>query len=166
MTRILISGDENKVKSATLGGTPDAVLKEWFDWAKGQKNVVASTADGVTALEVNASDTAFSALAYAISQGFTVEGAPIFMKMDADTYAGEVPEGIRNRLDAEDNVITWESWHDDTHHHMDANDGDKIVAGNSWGEELSSAELAILLGAGYTMRLGHEIVDWMPVSEL
>lgn len=157
-----IYGSTLKVLDAALGGQPVTALKAWFDFAKGQKNVTAWTDNGVSGIEVNARDVTTGAVLLALANSFTVEGAPIFIKMDIATYEGDVPEGIRNRIDpADDSVRWWKFWHDEYHNHMDAADGGKIVPGNSWGEELSSTELQILLLEGYDIRLGHELGDWV-----
>lgn len=170
MARVTISGPSIKVMPAELGGTPHTGLKAWFDFAKGQKSVIATTVNGISAIEVNSEDISMAPLLLSLSQGFTVEGAPVFIKMTPTKYALDVPEGIRNReylnADEETVVRTWVDWHDNTHEHMDATDGDKIVAGNSWGAELSSDELLVLLGGGYTLYLGHEIAQFLPAPEL
>ena len=167
MARVTISGATALVTDELLGGTPHPQLKAWFDFAKGQKNVIATTQDGISALEVNSEDISMAPLLLSLSQGFTVEGAPVFIKMNTATYNGDVPEGIRNRIDPADNSVrSWAFWKDATHEHMDAADGDKIVPGNSWGEELATPELLVLLGAGYSMRLGHELGDWLPEESI
>lgn len=172
MARITIEGPATKVMSANLGGAPDPVLFDWWDFAKGQQSVIASTdlAAGTSALEVNSDDCTAATLAYAIGQGFTVEGAPIFIKMTDAKYQQQVPVGIHERTytDPEGNELNrkWSEWKDATHEHMDAADGDKIVPGNSWGQELTSAELSVLLGlTGYTLYLAHEVNALLPVVE-
>lgn len=167
MARINISGPTTKVISATLGGSPVAALKDWFDFAKGQGSVIARTINGVSSLEVDDDSVTMSPLLLALANGFTVEGAPVYIKMNAARYATNVPEGINNRSyvtgeDAQTVIRTWADWHDATHTHMTAADGDKIVPGNSFGSELTSSELSILLAAEYSMRLGHELGDWLP----
>jgi hypothetical protein len=168
-----IKGATTKVLSANLGGAPVAALKDWFDFAKGQKNVIATTDHGISGVELNSEDVSISPVLLALSEGFTVEGAPIWIKMDTDAYAGEVPVGISNRSytlipeegEPQTIVRNWADWHDATHEHMDAADGDVLVAGNSWGSELASAELTVLLGAGYTLLLNHEVAAHLPEEE-
>lgn len=91
-----------------------------------------------------------------------VDGLPVCIKMTPAQYAGDVPVGISNRLDSEGSVIKWSAWRDDTHSHMDANDGDKLVFGNSFGVELTSDELSVLLGEGYTLMMAHEAPQYYP----
>lgn len=170
MARILISGPTTKVLSATLGGSPVAALKDWFDFAKGQGNVIARTINGVSSLEVDDDTVTMAPLLLALANGFTVEGAPVYIKMDTTKYATNVPEGISNRTylnDAEETVIrTWAEWKDATHNHMTADDGDKIVPGNSFAKELTSAELLILAAdSDYTLYLGHEVRALLPAGE-
>lgn len=171
MARINISGPTTKILSATLGGSPVAALKDWFDFAKGQGSVIARTINGVSYLEVDDDTVTMSPLLLALANGFTVEGAPVYIKMNTTRYATGVPEGISNRSyvtgegeEAQTVIRTWADWHDATHTHMTAADGDKIVPGNSFGSELTSSELSILLAAEYSMRLGHELGDWLPAA--
>lgn len=156
MARMTITGDTAKVTDALLGGSPVPALRAWFDFAKGQKSVIATTNGGISAIEVNSNDVSIAPVMLALSEGFTVEGAPICIKMTPAKYASNVPVGISNRLDGEGNVRKWNEWHDETHTHITAVDGDKLVFGNSWGVELTSAELLTLLGGGYTIMMAHE----------
>lgn len=165
MARINITVNTALVMDTALGGTPDTTLKAWFDFAKGQRNVDAATFSdtGKSTLEINSDDTTMAPLNYLLSQGGDVENAPVFIKMSTATYGGEVPDGINNRVDPSDSSVRlWSDWKDSNHNHMDAADGDKIVPGNSWGDELSSNELKVLLGLGYTMYLAHEVPPLLP----
>lgn len=162
MARITISGSTAKVTDTVLGGSPVATLKAWFDFAKGHNSVISKTGNGISSIEIDDDSTSIDPLLLALSNGFTVEGAPIFIKMSTSKYNGNMPVGISNCTYTDDEgtefVRTWTEWHDDTHEHFDATDGDKIVPGNSWGEELSSAELTKLLSlTGYTLLLGQEV---------
>lgn len=105
-----------------------------------------------------------------LNAGGDVEGAPVFIKMSGSKYQQQVPVGIHERTytDPEGNELNrkWSEWKDATHEHMDAADGNKIVPGNSWGYELSSAELKVLLGlTGYTLYLAHEVNALLPDPE-
>ncbi len=165
MARMTISGATAKVTDELLGGSPVPALRAWFDFAKGQKNVIATTANGTSGIEVNSDDVSSVAVLLALSEGFTVEGAPICIKMTAEQYAGDVPEGISNGIDG-DVVRKWSEWHDDTHEHIEAADGDMLVFGNSWGVELTSAELLTLLGGGYTIMMAHEAPQYYAAVEV
>ena len=167
MPRVTLSGPSSKVMSATLGGAPDATLKEWWDFAKGQKTVEATTdlATGTSTMIVESDDLNSGIISLAISQGFTVTDAPVFVKMSVATYANPVPDGLGNREKPDSSIRTWSEWHDATHNHMDATDGDKIVPGNSFGVELTSAELAVLLAGGYTLLTASEVAAHLPSEE-
>lgn len=165
---ITIRGPKSKLMPAVLGGDPSPVLQAWFDYAKGQRLVESYTEGGTQVLIIPSNSANADGIKLALSEGFTVEGAPLFILMDADTYAGQVPEGISNRTydnDGVDVVRTWADWHSPTHSHMDAADGRKIVAAASWGVELSSAELLALLTLGYTMIMPHEVAAFLPDLE-
>ncbi|MCA9340077.1 MAG: hypothetical protein KDA17_04155 [Candidatus Saccharibacteria bacterium] len=102
-----------------------------------------------------------------LNAGGDVEDAPVFIKMSTATYAGNVPANIHERSYLDENdlevVRKWSEWKDATHTHLDAADGDKIVPGNSWGYEFTSAELKALLAAtGYTLYLDHEVNALLP----
>jgi hypothetical protein len=157
MARVTIKGDSSKVMPATIGGNPHPALEAWFDFAKGQKSVVATTDAGMSAIEIDSDTITMQPLLLALSQGFTVDDAPVFIKMSTATYAANVPMGISNRADEQGAVRKWSEWKDATHEHMNAADGDKIVPGNSWGVELTSNELAILASGGYSLYLAHEV---------
>lgn len=165
MARVTISGPTTKVTDPILGGAPVAALKAWFDFAKGQRSVVATTVTGLSSIEVNSEDITMAPIMLALSEGFTVEGAPIFIKMSAVKYSSGVPVGISNRLKQDNTVRQWSEWKDDTHEHISSTDGDKIVPGNSWGVELSSDELVVLLGlTGYTLLLGQDVAQYVPTQ--
>lgn len=165
MARVTISGPTTKVTDPILGGAPVAALKAWFDFAKGQKSVIATTSNGISSIEVNSEDITIDPLLLSLSEGFTVEGAPVFIKMSSVKYNGGVPVGISNRLTPDNTVRQWSEWKDDTHEHISSTDGDKIVPGNSWGVELTSAELSVLLGlSGYTLLLGQDVAQYMPTQ--
>ena len=169
MARMTIAGDTAKVTDALLGGSPVPALRAWFDFAKGQKNVIATTNDGISAIEVNSDDVSIAPVLLALSEGFTVEGAPICIKMTPAQYAGDVPEGISNRVKEDGTVRKWNEWHAPvTHDHKNsgANDGDKLVFGSSWGFELTSAELLTLLAGGYTLIMAHEAPQYYPAVEV
>lgn len=167
MSKVKISGPSSKVTPAVIGGDPHAVLLEWWNWSKGLDNTTAhaDTSEGFVSLLVDSGGILGSHVALSLSQGFTVDGAPVFLKMDEATYTGDVPEGVGNRTDADDVVRTWEQWHDANHSHLDAANGDTIVPGNSWGVELTSGELLILLQAGYTFLMPHEVSAILPEPE-
>lgn len=172
MARMTITVPTAKILDSALGGKPDAQLKAWFDFAKGQRNVDAATyADiGKSVLTVNSEDSSTSAVLLALSKGGDVEGAPMFIKMTSSKYQQQVPVGIHERtyMDPEGNELNrkWSEWKSANHEHMDATDGDKIVPGNSWGVELSSAELKSLIAlTGYTLVLGHEVKALLPEPE-
>jgi len=101
-----------------------------------------------------------------INAGGEVDDAPIYLKMAADTYESDVPEGIHNRtiteLDESVTVLKWSQWRDANHEHMTAADGYAIVPGNSWGSELASAELKLLIAEGITLLLAHEVTAELP----
>lgn len=165
MARVTISGPTTKVSDPILGGTPVAALKAWFDFAKGQKSVIATTNSGVSSIEVNSEDITIDPLLLALSEGFTVDNAPIFIKMSTVKYSGGVPVGISNRLKPDNSVRQWSEWKDDTHEHISSTDGDRIVPGNSWGSELTSDELVVLLGlTGYTLLLGQDVAQYAPTQ--
>lgn len=102
-----------------------------------------------------------------VGAGMTVEGFPVWIKMSTATYAAAVPSGIPNRsyVDGQGNTVIrdWDEWKADGHEHMDAEDGDKIVPGNSWGTELTGAEAKILHdAAGYTLLTAVTLSDELP----
>jgi hypothetical protein len=168
MAKITFQGPTAKIMPAEIGGTPHPVLRPWFDFAKGHGTVAVSTntAVGQTTFTIDSVHVPSDVLNLALSEGFEAEGAPVFIKMSPATYATDVPVGIRNRSyedESEQEIVRkWLEWFSENHNHMDAADGDKIVPGNSWGSELSSDELLILLGAGYTLVLGHEVNALLP----
>ena len=105
-----------------------------------------------------------------LNAGGDIEDAPMYIKMSSSKYQANVPVGIRERtfMDEDENELNrkWSEWKDSNHEHMTAEDGDKIVPGNSWGVELSSAELKVLLGlTGYTLYLAHEVNALLPEPE-
>ena len=171
MAYITVTVDTNIIKPAGIGGKPDALLAPWFEFGKGQKNVLTTTvqATGKTSMQFDSAEATGALLSYILGKGGTVDDAPIFIKMDTTKYATNVPEGISNHTyvnDAEETVTrTWADWHDATHTHMTAADGDKIVPGNSFGVELTSAELLILAADNsYTLYLGHEVGALLPTE--
>lgn len=172
MARMTIIGPAAKVKSAILGGTPHPLLKEWFDWAKGQSSVVASSPakEGTTQLEINSEDASMDAVKLALSEGFDVHNAPVFIKMSNSKYQVNVPVGIHEREvdDGQGNMVNrkWSEWKSANHNHMEAKDGGKIVPGNSWGHELTSDEIKVLLNlSGYTLYLTHEVGAQIAAAE-
>jgi len=161
MARVTISGDTKKVTDAILGGTPSIPLKSWFDFAKGHTTVISRTVHGISSVELDHENMSMTPILLALSEGFKVEGAPIYIKMSPARYAGQVPQGISNRSYFDEtgtNIVRkWSEWKDAAHEHMTASDGDKIVPGNSFGEELPSDSLLALMLGGYTMFLGSEV---------
>ena len=169
MARVTIAGDTLKVSDPYLGGDPIPALKAYFDFAKGHSTVVSRTINGISSVELDHESMTIDPILLSLSSGFTVEGAPIYLKMTPLIYVSQVPEGISNRsfmVEDQEVVRTWAEWKDSVHEHMDATDGDKIVPGNSFGYELSSAELSILLGLGFTMLLGSEVNQYRPSGEI
>ena len=170
MARVTISGDTAKVTDAILGGDPSPALKAWFDFAKGHTSVISKTVSGISSIEVDHDSISMSPLLLALSEGFSVEGAPVYIKMSPATYAGDVPQGISNRsyFDEEGTefVRTWAEWKDGSHEHITAADDDMIVPGNSFGVELPSSDLFILMMGGYTLLLGAEVNAFFPEAEV
>lgn len=172
MARITVQAPETMTKPAAIGGSVDpldAPIRDWFDWAKGQKSVIAWTEGAVSHLEVNSEDCNAATLSYLLGRGGDVHDAPIFVKMSSAKYQANVPVGIHEREvdDGQGNMVNrkWSEWKDATHNHLTAADGDKIVPGNSWGYELTSDELKVLLGlTGYTLYLAHEVPALLPVE--
>lgn len=106
-----------------------------------------------------------------LQAGGDVENAPVFIKMTPAKYNTAVPVGISNRSYTEAGSDTpiirkWAEWKDSQHEHLTAEDGDKMVPGNSWGAELTSAELKVLIGlSGYTLYMTHEVNALLPEPE-
>lgn len=162
MTTITIRGPQSEILPHGLGGpNPPKPLRDWFEYAKGQDGVKSQIDGTMQVLTVPLRRVTTQMALLCLSQGFEVHGAPWFIVLDAEVYVGPVPEGIHNRLDADDTPVTWADWHDSTHTHMTAADGRMIVGGNSWGEELTYAEVVALLSAGYTLVLGADVAGMM-----
>lgn len=163
---ITIKGPQSEILPQGLGGpNPPKPIRDWFEYAKGQRGVESYTDGAMQVLTVPHDKVTTAGLMLCLSEGFEVHNAPWFIVMDADTYAGEVPDGISNRTietDDGETIRTWADWHSPTHNHMDAADGRKIVAGASWGVELTSDEIVVLLGAGYTLVLGADVSALLP----
>jgi len=127
--------------------------------------------DGRLAIKPNKINPVTGAIATAfLSAGGDIEEAPIFIKMSSSKYQQDVPVGIHERTfeDDDGNELNrkWSEWKDSTHEHLTADDGDKIVPGNSWGYELSSESLKALLAlTGYTLYMGHEVSALLPVED-
>jgi len=173
MARLTVEAPEATTKPIAVGGSADPLdepIRSWFDWAKGQRSVEAWTDDGVSHLTVDSEDCAMSTLQYVLSRGGDVRDAPVFIKMSTATYAAAVPDGISNRTYTDDADVeqtrNWDKWKDSNHNHMDADDGDKIVPGNSWGAELTSDELKVLSAdSDYTLYLAHEVSAVLPTPQ-
>ena len=167
---IKIYGDSRLVQSEILGGTPDMVLKEWWDWAKGLATNVSTVVGGVASLTLaNATDASADAIMFAVSKGFEVEGYPTYIQMTQTKYEGNVPAGIRGREevleDGTTNVLTWQEWADQygrtfnkigTKQYIEASDGNTYLKGS---------ELAVL-GTGYDVLSVPEYIALLPVVEL
>lgn len=123
--------------------------------------LVTKTSGDVKTVTVDSTKVTMADMAISLAKGYAVEGAPTWIKMTLKVYAGDVPVGIGNRSTFDDkgaeSVRTWADWHDEYHKHQDASDGDKLVAGNSFGVELTSDELKVLISSKYTLLLAHEI---------
>lgn len=102
--------------------------------------------------------------------GGSVSGYPVFIKMSTSTYTGDVMTGMPNRTYLDGNNVeqtrTWDEWKDSTHEHFDADDGDKLVPGNSFGTELTGAEIAALYAdSDYTVLTATEFAAALPDPE-
>lgn len=167
MATITFTGPTYKLADDDLtpgeGQVPDITLMKWFNLAKGHDGVsVSAPQTGVTRFKIDSSHIPPGILALSLSNGFTVDDAPTFFKMSQATYATDVPDGIRKRSyqdETEQTIVRkWSEWKDANHSHLTALDGDAIVPGNAIdGQETSSAELLVLLSAGYTILLNHEV---------
>jgi len=102
--------------------------------------------EDTVAVEVPRSGISDEQLQYVQDLGYVVSGLPVWIRMSAETYSGEVPAGLPNRDIVDDEgsatgVRAWSQWHDATHSHRQLSDGDWIVPGNSWGRALTLDEL-------------------------
>lgn len=169
MSIVHIEGPISKIIPATIGGTPHPILIDWWTTGKGLSNTKSfmSLLTGTAWIEVDSTALSQALVYLLLSEGFSVTGAAVFLKMSPETYDTEVPEGISNRIHSDtDTVKKWSEWHDDYHSHIAATDGDKIVPGNSFGIELTSDELLILLLSGFQFYLGHEIVNLLQTQDV
>lgn len=176
MQTMVISGPAAKVVSESLGGQPVAALKDWFDLAKGagdprdNSNVISRinmTAGGVgeATLYLDPSTVPTTAVQLCLSNGFAVEGAPVFILLTPEQYDEEVTPGMPHRLDSEGNPIKWSDWGLPNWPHHDGQDGKKIVFGQSYGVELPSSALLALLMAGVPFYMNTEVDTYRQVQE-
>lgn len=83
-----------------------------------------------------------------VGVGGDIEAFPVWFKMTkAYADATDVPASLPNRTytpeGGAETVYKWSQWHDANHVAFEANDGGTdviVIAGNSWGEELSASQ--------------------------
>lgn len=156
---IKIYGDAKKVTKASIGGTPAALLLDWWDYAKGLSSNEADVQDGVATLQItHTKNVTVDEVMLAISNGFEVEGFTVFIEMTATKYNGNVPAGIPNRsvFDEEGNetILKWSEWHLPQNEHREIGTkyyvcSDANIAGT---EPMKGSEFATLYGvSGYKL---------------
>lgn len=88
------------------------------------------------------------------SVGVEITGYPIYIKIHDLNYGNITPSYLPNSqiLDINNNATqrTWSNWRDSTHYHTQIGEY-WYIAGNSFGEELSSSIALLLIGDGYTL---------------
>jgi hypothetical protein len=172
MTQVKIYGSSALIQPANIGGSPDAVLKDWFDWAADQDDNSVKTKDGVTTLTVSDSDALeVDTVMYAISKGYEVEGLPLMIELTAAKYAANVLEGIPNRTieDEEGNetILKWSEWKRANNEHFQIGDKYYIMTNaNVSPNYLKGSEFAVIYGkAGYNLLTNKEFKALQPEVE-
>lgn len=105
-----------------------------------------------------------------LTDGGNVQGAPMYIKMDATTYSTvPVPSELHRstKIDPADPGSRlprqWSEWVATNQSHIDAADGGKVVPGNSWGRALTKAEILVLdADTAYTLLLEHQVAAELP----
>lgn len=91
-----------------------------------------------------------------IDGGLECDQYPFFIKMSKaqldNIVPQELPNSIKINVDETEVPVAWKDWHDSTHHFKYSNDGNEvIIAGNSFGKELSCADIKVVYDNGYAV---------------
>lgn len=104
-----------------------------------------------------------------VGLGGSVQGFPVFIKIASANYEDNALSSLPNATyvnEADETVNRkWSEWHDSTHVHTDASDGAKLIAGNSWGEELTGVEIKALVDGGYNVLTASQYLAELPTPE-
>lgn len=86
-----------------------------------------------------------------VAAGAEVQGWPVWIALDDDGLAEQVPNYVPNHSDEQDAPRTWAEWHDESHAIMTI-DGTHYVPGNAWGSELLGSVIVALASGGFTIK--------------
>lgn len=86
-----------------------------------------------------------------VAAGAEVSGWPVWIALDDDGLAENVPDYVPNHADDQEAPRTWAEWHDASHE-IKTIDGTHYVPGNAWGDELPGSVAVALAQGGFTLK--------------